>query len=172
MLSFKRSLIALVGILILVGSISALMPLVGRGQGGNPLTRDPRRLFYLTQTTHDGSQALSACATGYHMASLWEIHAVSNLKYNTQLGRKSEDSGLGPPMDFAGQGWVRTGDQADIDGVGSANCNVWTSEDHEFDGTTARLFPGDASAPEKKEGPWVLGALGCLASLPVWCVQD
>ena len=74
MYSFKKSLIALVGLVALVGGLAALLPLIGRGQGGgnNPLTRDTRRLFYLTQTTHDGSQALTACASGYHMASLWE----------------------------------------------------------------------------------------------------
>ena len=35
--------------------------------------KGPRK-FYLTQTTHNGAQALSACAPGYHMASLWEIN--------------------------------------------------------------------------------------------------
>ena len=35
--------------------------------------KGPRK-FYLTKTEHNGAQALSACAPGYHMASLWEIH--------------------------------------------------------------------------------------------------
>jgi len=60
MFNFKRSLIALVGVLVLVGALATLMPLVSRGQGGNPLTRDTRRSYYLTQTTHIGSQALTA----------------------------------------------------------------------------------------------------------------
>ena len=37
MFSFKRSLIALVGVLIIVGTLATLMPLVRRGQGGNPI---------------------------------------------------------------------------------------------------------------------------------------
>lgn len=73
MFNFKRSLIALFGVLVLVGALATMMPLVSRGQGGNPFDRDPRKAYYLTQTTHNGGQARSACAAGYHMASLWEI---------------------------------------------------------------------------------------------------
>ena len=47
--------------------------------------KGPRK-FYLTQALHNGAQALSACAQGYHMASLWEIHDTSNLRYDTDLG--------------------------------------------------------------------------------------
>ena len=97
MFSFKRSLLALVGVLALVGALATMMPLVSRGQGGNPLNRDPRKAYYLTQTTHNGGQARSACAAGYHMASLWEILDTSNLRYNTELGFTQEDSGFGPP---------------------------------------------------------------------------
>ncbi len=60
--------------------------------------KGPRK-FYLTKTLHTGAQALSACATGYHMASLWEIHDPTNLRYNTELGFTSgSDSGFGPPV--------------------------------------------------------------------------
>ena len=47
MFSFKRSLIALVGLLVIVGALATLMPLVSRGQGDikNPLNRDPRKSF-------------------------------------------------------------------------------------------------------------------------------
>ncbi|HKR61391.1 MAG TPA: hypothetical protein VJS64_16880, partial [Pyrinomonadaceae bacterium] len=68
MFSFKRSLTALVGVFVLGFALAALMPLVisGQGKGQPPFAR---RGFYLTQTTHNGSEALSACASGYHMAS-------------------------------------------------------------------------------------------------------
>ena len=47
----------------------------------------PVRHFYLTKGgTFDGAHALTACATGYHTASLWEIHEPSNLTYNKILG--------------------------------------------------------------------------------------
>ena len=110
MFSFKRSLIALVGLLVLVGGLAAVMPLVSRGQGGNPLTRDTRKSYYVTKTSHDGSEALTACAEGYHMASLWEIFDTSNLRYDTQLGATAQDSGLGPPsISGLSEGWIRTG---------------------------------------------------------------
>ena len=99
MFSIKRSLFALVGLLVIVCTLAALTPLVSRGQGDikNPFNRDPRKSFYLTRVTHNASQALSACAEGYHMASLWEIHDPSNLRYDTELGFTTDDSGFGPP---------------------------------------------------------------------------
>ena len=54
----------------------------------------------------DGSNATSACAAGYYMASLWEIYDTSNLECNTSLGSTLGDSGSGPP---GLNGWVRTG---------------------------------------------------------------
>ena len=42
--------------------------------------------FYLTRTTHVGNQVLTACAAGYHMASLWEILDPSNLKSQHGIG--------------------------------------------------------------------------------------
>ncbi len=51
------------------------------------------RKFYLTrENTFDGSEAPSACAAGYHMASLWEIFDPSNLVYDTALGHPSGDA--------------------------------------------------------------------------------
>jgi hypothetical protein len=123
MFSFKRSLIALVGLLVIVGTLATLMPLVSRGQGGNPFNRDTRRSFYITQTTHTGSQALTACAEGYHMASLWEIFDTSNLKYDTVLGLTQDDSGFGPPSQIGG--WIRTGRFASTVGpAGAPNCDA------------------------------------------------
>ena len=67
------------------------------------------RAFYLTTTTHTGAQATTACAAGFHMASLWEIFDPSNLRYDATVGATADDSGAGPP--FLG-GWVRTGTPA------------------------------------------------------------
>jgi hypothetical protein len=175
MFSVKKSPIALVGILVLTGSISALMPLVGRGQGGNPLNRDPRRLVYVTKTLHDGSQALSACADGYHMASFWEIFDPSNLKYNTELGNTSADSGSGPPIGIAGQGWVRTGAQASTGLTlppGFTNCNAWTSANEADAGTSANLFLGEGSGSLIIVRPWIVASNNCTFAQRVWCIQD
>src|SRR4030095_12687199 len=85
-----------------------------------------QRQFYLTQSTHDGAHALSACAMGYHMASIWEIHDMSNLRYNTELGLTQDDSGFGPPSGFSG--WIRTGSIANNPPTaGFGNCQSWTS---------------------------------------------
>jgi hypothetical protein len=87
--------------------------------------KGPRK-FYLTKTfTHTGAETLSACAAGYHMASLWEIHDPTNLRYDTELGFTESDSGFGPPTHG---GWIRTGGAANtVGGAGVGNCNAWKS---------------------------------------------
>lgn len=179
MFSVKKSLIALVGLLVLVGVVAAVMPLVGRGQGQN---KQPfaQRSFYLTQTQHNGSQALTACAQGYHMASLWEIFDISNLRYNTELGFTQSDSGFGPPSGFAlenpinAAGWIRSGGPSFDGGVtGPANCSVWTSEFTGDLGTTVLLENNWAqSSPTTVISPWVGQTRACAALVRVWCVQD
>jgi hypothetical protein len=179
MYSFKKSLIALVGLLALVAVLAALLPLVSQGQAdsNNPLTRDPRRSFYLTQTKHDGSQALTACAAGYHMASLWEILDPSNLHYDTQLGQTTEDSGFGPPTEsgvsFAGRGWIRTGVNATGSlEAGVANCETWTSASNTGRGTRVSLRDSWDSTIVTVISPWHAGTEQCSFPLSVWCVQD
>ena len=173
MFSFKRSLIDLVGLLVIVGTLATLMPLVSRGQGGNPFAQLQPRKFYLTQTGHTGSQALTACASGYHMASLWEIFDTSNLRYNTVLGVTQDDSGFGPPSQALG--WTRTGRFASaVDSAGGANCDAWTSADAADFGTAAGLnndWTGDIN-PGKNVHPWTAFANPCNSTASVWCVQD
>lgn len=173
MFRFKRSrLIALVGLLVLVGALGALLPLVSRGQGqdGNPLTRDPRKLYYLTQTTHNGNQALTACAAGYHMASLWEIFDTSNLRYNTELGLTRADSGFGPTFS---DGWIRTGfTSSGTLQAGFGNCRTWTSASGSDGGTTVALPADWNSTNVTPISPWNAGAFQCNQPLNVWCVQD
>lgn len=163
MFSFKRSLIALVGLLVIVGA-----PLVSRGQGDikNPLKRDSRRSFYLTQTSHTGGQAPSACAEGYHMASIWEIYDPTYLRYDTELGLTEADSGFGPPtLRF---GWVRTGSNAFED-----NCQAYTSANSEFTGVTVALTAKNSwTSPARELSPWVAFDNACHGTPRVWCVQD
>ena len=84
------------------------------------------RTFYLTKDFHDGSQALTACAPGFHMASLWEIFDPSNLRYDATLGFTRDDSGSGPPQ--GSFGWIRTGTGATTSNfAGVGNCNAWQS---------------------------------------------
>jgi hypothetical protein len=185
MYSFRKSLAALVGLFVIVVTATALVPLVGRGQGGgvNPLNRDPRKSYYLTQTRHTGAQALTACAAGYHMASVWEIHDPSNLRYDTQLGVTLDDSGFGPPsgdfsVDLASlppAGWVRTGGRASSELFPSrANCLAWTS-DSDADFGAFVFLPDNwnsQSSPVTVGSPWTRSALRCGQMTSVWCVQD
>ncbi len=141
--------------------------LFGRASGQN-VCDDGRcnrwglRRYYLTQTTHPGDQALSACAAGYHMASLWEIHDPSHLLYDTDLGVTIDDSGSGPPV--AVKGWIRGG-------VDAENCNDWQSTTGM--GTTARLPQVWTVEPFlTKVDPWDAGAESCTYSLAVWCVEE
>ena len=137
------------------------------------------RKFYLTKTTHAGDTALSACAMGYHMASLWEIRDPTTLRYNTDpsLSVNKGDSGSGPPA-FA-QGWIRTGNISKIGGVvaGEANCNAWTSASS-LEGGTRVFLPTDWLPPTQGNSvpsvvdPWRGGVDSCNFAQPVWCVQD
>ena len=70
-----------------------------------------KRKFYLTTGSPGvaGNQVLTACASGYHTASLWEILDPSNLEYDTKRGVTKDDAGSGPPAGSDGDGWIRTG---------------------------------------------------------------
>jgi len=99
-----------------------------------------QRSFYLTQSPKNGKYATTACADGYHMASLWEILDPSNLKYNTELGERRADSGDGPPSGL--NGWIRTGYESDAsssDPVGKVNCSAWKSNNPSDWGTVVYL---------------------------------
>jgi len=130
-----------------------------------------KRQFYLTKQTFWGSEALTACATGYHMASLWEILDTSNLQYNTTLGFTRDDSGQGPVIGAGG--WVRTGFSNDTSNTpGRGNCNGWTSSDSGDYGTVAYL-PYLNWTTGGDIGVWKTETDQCSASwYEVWCVED
>jgi hypothetical protein len=133
------------------------------------------RQFYLSgAAVPDATHALTACAPGYHMASLWEILDPSNLRYNTILGATAPDGGQGPPVWLATDyhGWVRTGNIAStLDIAGLANCEVWTSDDGDHWGTTATL-PTYWGVDMEDLHVWDVSKWPCSASLRVWCVED
>ena len=134
----------------------------------------PARGYYLTSSTWDGAHATAACVTGYHMASIWEIHEPSNLRYDGTLGYTLADSGSGPAVQG---GWIRTGAGASdgtsggYDFVGGFNCNAWTGNSSSQHGSWAGL--GVAwSNPPASIIPWRGNETTCDQLLPVWCVQD
>jgi hypothetical protein len=127
------------------------------------------RKFYLTQDFFTGSQALTACANKFHMASLWEIFEVSTLRYDTENGFVSDDSCSGPPSGPA-QGWVRTGFEAiSLNSPGIGNCDAWTSVTRS--GTFVFLEASWVN-PSFPISPWRSGATPCINPVRVWCVQD
>jgi hypothetical protein len=131
--------------------------------------------FYLTVAKYYGDEPLTACAPGYHMASLWEIADPSNLRYDTTLGVTSADSGSGPPTGPPQEyvGWVRTGYHSpDVSAYpGLANCNAWTSSNGVHNGTAVGL-PYNWQTSVGDVGPWTAGITSCGGTQwRVWCVR-
>lgn len=172
---------------VLRGNNGGSSPAVPQVQGGREvgpnvcngvLCSPAERLFYLTVTSSEGNGALGACAPGYHMASFWEIHDTSQLRYNADLGLTRADSGSGPAS--GAPGWVRTGwfsGTSTTPGVG--NCAAWTSNDLAHSGTTAALGGLDWSSPAQHGSPWRASTAACGFTGPggiqpprVWCVED
>jgi hypothetical protein len=149
------------------------------------------RPFYLTKNKVKGNQATTACATGYHMASLFEIYDVSVLQYDTSLGIVNGDSGSGPPSRATDQddgfGWVRTGSLTtpapnSLGGLsGVANCSAWHSgapADHgsviELNSVWHRFTPGDVIQGVWRDSAPASNPPGEPCNLPirVWCVHN
>ncbi len=165
MSKLKNSIIALAVLVILVGALAALMPLVGLGQKPSKFGRPGN--YYLTKTTHNGAQALTACAAGYHMASMWEIYDPSNLRYNTFLGVTLADSGLGPPNRF---GWIRSGEELNTSASGQpANCLAWKSADASEQGCSIGLGAWTQTFHIES---WKRRDDSCNTNNHVWCVKD
>ena len=128
----------------------------------------PMRHYYLGGAVINAAQALSACTTGYHMASLWELLDTSNLAYNASLGLWQGDSAPGPPTVW--QGWVRTGyNSSDANIPGRANCNAWSADTGY--GTTAGL-PSDWETGLEDIHVWAVSTSACSLPAKVWCVED
>jgi hypothetical protein len=156
------------------GNVSA-----GNGQAdlcGGGLCTEHRR-YYLTKTTHDGANATSACPSGFHMASLYEIYDTASLRYDVKLGAFSADYGRGPPTDSPAEGWIRTGYTANtISYPGQVNCSGWANNGASSKGTVLRLISDwalvDPSSPLNNAiFPWLSNEEFCNNMKRVWCVE-
>jgi hypothetical protein len=130
------------------------------------------RHIYLTNTSYATNHTLTACAVGYHMASLWEMLDVSNMIYdNTHPAAYNKaDSGYGPPSNW--YGWVRTGfNSSNSITTGSGNCNTWTSISTGDYGVSVRLSNTWEAAPGDIV-TWDATSFTCNYTGPVWCVGD
>lgn len=130
------------------------------------------RRYYLSPNVRSGDIAQSACAPGFHMASLWEILDVSVLAYDTALGVLADDSGRGPPSDSIG--WIRTGSSENFGTTaGTANCNAWSSlGSGSLAGGTYAALTRTWKNPATEVSAWETGASHCGSNLNVWCVED
>lgn len=125
--------------------------------------------YYLTKDTFEGDQVLSACALGFHTASVWELLDTSNLRYNTTRGYTRPDSGHGPP---ATGGWIRTGaESGSANTPGSGNCQAWTSGSASNYGSHISL-PGIWTVGAEDLMGWAVGTVSCSQPVRVWCIGD
>lgn len=172
MFSLKNSFATLAGVSLFICAVAVLLSPAGSAETEK---QKALRSFYLTQTTHNGSQAKSACAEGYHMASLWEIFDTSNLRYATELGLTEADSGSGPPSGELAFGWIRTGTGsfgAGTEMAGQANCLAWTADTGSVLGTVVSLTDNWLSLFVIKATPWDSARDSCSQAHSVWCVHD
>jgi hypothetical protein len=172
--NFKNSLAAFACAFLFIGALGTQLA---------PASSDDKdkgqRKFYLTETKHNGGQAKSACAEGYHMASIWEIHDPTNLRYNTELGFSTPDSGVGPPSgdifddDLAlPAGWVRTGGGFSTGTIPGVNCFAWT-DPAASGGTLVYLERRwDVANAHTAISPWGSRVRPCNSNWHVWCVQN
>jgi len=149
-----------------------------RATGGNSCSdgscsaRGTRR-FYQTKGSVSGAQTLTACAPGFHFASLWEIYDVSTLEYDERLGYSHPGAGRGPSS--VAEAWVRTGfSQVWLgDDRFEPNCNSWSSDSPDEFGAAVKLETdwreGTVQSPI---APWRPYRMNCVKSFRVWCVED
>jgi hypothetical protein len=177
-ISYDRRVVVVLASLVLTLLLSGSIPAAGPGR---PAAASPMAAFmpagdgrhvYVTTAFYLPAQALSACASRYHMASLWEILDLSNLiyDYNHPDAATQSDSGSGPPSEDAG--WVRTGySSSATNAAGTGNCNNWTSSSASSYGTVARLTRQWETAPSQAD-LWDVLPYPCNLSGRVWCVRD
>jgi hypothetical protein len=177
-IKLTRGLVAVVSCILTVVALLAYLVLTGERAVASEtetamVQATGMRQYYLTELEYKGDEVLTACAAGYHMASLWELADPSNLKYNTTLGYTQTDSGQGPPTFYSGVlGWVRTGYVAYTAGdAGKANCDLWTSASSSHRGTNAYLH-SDWTGGVQNIGVWSVGHGGCQIENHVWCIED
>ncbi len=168
--------VCLLLVMLLSSSFSASTAAIdGSAAEQAAMTRVTRggRHFYLTNASYPSSQALAACATGYHMASFWEIIDPSALTYdfNHPAAHTKADSGQGPPSGWYGR--VRTGtDNSTSSTAGIGNCSTWTSTAATDSGVFVRLSRSWEAPPTEIGGVWDVTVFACNVTGPVWCTGE
>jgi len=165
-------LLALLLVLLLSGSIAPENPVSAQTGIADFVPQGSGRHVYLTKANYATNQVRTACASGYHTASFWELYDISNLiyDYNHPDAYTKTDSGYGPPSYW--YGWVRTGyDSSSSSTTGTGNCNNWSSTSNSVYGVSVRLSRTWETAPGDI-GPWDATTFTCNFAGPVWCVGN
>lgn len=183
---FERNVLAQNGLGAVAGQTASVEG--GTATGGN-LCEDglcranlARRRYYLTKPRFLPTEAPTACATGFHFASFWELHEPARLDYDTNLGLfipVAQGSGppAGPVSHSNYSGWVRTGTLSDSPSAppGQASCMFWSDASPFNQGTVIALPDGISTSwatAASNGSPWAAGVTPCNAMRPVWCVED
>jgi hypothetical protein len=151
----------------------------GTATGGNlcddgSCSRRGARRYFLSLNQVNGAQALTACESGFHMASRWELMDLSGLEYDGSRGLSLADSGTGPPIpdgtSSAAVGWARTGGPPDSSGQGSANCSGWTDATSSSFGFSPflQVLWGNGL----QDTAWGGLQTSCNGLRHVWCIED
>ena len=131
------------------------------------------KMYYLTVASFTGSDAITACDTGFHMASISEIQGPGSLQYATRstaaYDALVDGQRLGPPLNH--MGWVRTG-------VNPPSGFVYDCEDFSDNRSGTTLSFNDwfeAGIEQTASTPnmwWQSARSPCSQPEPVWCVED
>jgi len=124
------------------------------------------RRYYLTDTGFVSATSVpTACAAGYHLASLYELAPGNALQYNSNLGDGPAGNGdTGPPAPFNNYlGWHASGTNAAGD-----TCSGWSTNSSAQTGRA-----GGYTIDETTGFPtWRSLTVDCDLTAQVWCIED
>jgi hypothetical protein len=126
----------------------------------------PRRRFYITSATTNGSGPTTACEPGFHFASAAEISDPTQLQYFSFYASQPVAGG-GGGIPFGRFGWIREDS--------SRNCNNWTYASSGYEGSLMywRSTDDPASVSGVVFGPgWNAAYDICNLARATWCVED
>ncbi len=147
----------------------------GRAVGGNfcddgLCSTRGARLFYITPAQVPANQASSACAAGFHFASITELRTAGNLEYAEVLGYHFSEAGIS-----AGPASVAALARSGEPGASSSQvaCSDWTSTSN-ADKAPLLFAPFYSTVSSGATLPheWVASLAGCGDPFRVWCIAD
>ena len=175
-------LVALMVLMTLIGMVgfshagTTVIALQERVNDGVPAKA--KLYYYLTTTGFTGDEAITACNSGFHMASISEIQDPGNVQYapGHKIVYDYFDQASDEFPDHTG--WVRT--EADPLMGYVYNCDAWRSSSDQQSGTTMtrRSLRGENNGhslyEESDPAAWWQSTRTASCAQPkfVWCVED